>query len=219
MQNSTTAADMPEFPLPLGHSFGPQGGSLMWHDGRSLLHERQALARWQRAYRERINRRWGGQATGVYDGDTQKAVIDLQTRADLPRTGLVDPATWAAVWTHAPSPRPAPPKVEKVPGRVRSSTRKSWHYWRRFSTFEIRYGTDPALPPWWPGRPFGPHEKGWHVREIQTLLGLKDTGTFNADTQARVRGVQRMHHVPISGVVDGRTALLIDPGPWPEEDE
>ncbi len=191
----------------------------MWHDGRADLAEHQALAAWQDMYRQRINRRWQGKATGVYDAATQKAVVDLQTRAGLPRTGLVDPATWDAVWTCEVAARQKPPPVEKVPGRVKRATRKSWHYWRKFSTFQIEYGTDPNLPPWWPGRTFGPHEKGWHVREIQTLLGVKETGTYNQATQARVRGVQRVHDLPVSGVVDGRTALLIDPGPWPETDE
>lgn len=201
----------------------------MWHDGREFVNESRWLAAWQRTYRERVNRR-GADPTGVYDGDTQRAVRDVQTKCGLPVDGLLGPEVWAATWVYKPPPRekpPAVPAVEPMPrwkvaalknlkkGRVSS---KGWHYWRKFSNYRVQYGTDPDAPPWWPGRVFGRNEQGWHVREIQNLLGIKETGFFNADTDRRIRGLQCLHKVPESGVVDVRTALLIDPGPWPEDE-
>lgn len=222
MPDSTATTEVPAYPLPQGHSFGPRGGSIMWNDGRDEMYARLALAQWQRRYRENVNRGWKGDPSGVYDGHTQKAAVDVQKKLGLPVDGLIGPDTWAAVWAYAPPKRQQPPPVEKVRGRVRAlngHSRKSWHYWRKFSNWKIQYAQDPDLPPWWPGRPFGPHERGWHVREIQTLLSVPETGTYNKETVRRVRGVQRLHEIPVSGVVDARTALLIDPGPWPEKTE
>lgn len=208
---------MHPFPLPTGHVFGPPNGALHWHTGRDDLTDSQWLKVWQDAYRQKVNRSVRpDQIRPVFDGSVQAAVIDVQRRTGLPVTGLLDPDTWAAVWAYSPPQRVAPevPKQPKGGRQLRHGSRKSWDYWRRFSNHNIQYGEDPAAPPWWPGRPFGPHEKGWHVREIQELLDVKPTGTYNRDTQRRVAGVQRVNDLPVSGIVDRRTALLIDPGPW-----
>jgi hypothetical protein len=55
------------------------------------------------------------------------------------------------------------------------------------------------------------------VRQLQVLLDVKPTGVYNQDTEARVRGVQRVNELPVSGVVGLETAQLIDPGPWEVE--
>lgn len=201
--------------------FGPRNGPLHWVDGRDSVTASSWLQVWQREYRARFNRRLTpDQFQPVYNAVVQGAVLDVQRRTGLPATGLLDASTWAATWTWE-APKKVPPQVPKEPtgGRhLKPQSRKSWHYWRRFSNYQVQYGTDPDAPPWWPGRPFGRHEKGWHVREVQSLLGVKETGTFNADTQRRVAGLQRIRQHPVSGIVDLQTALLIDPGPWPETD-
>ncbi len=205
------------FPLPVGHVFGPAHGPLHWHDGRESLLESRWLAVWQSLYRQKFNRRLRpDQFSPTYDGLLQQLVIDVQRRTGQPTTGLLDMGTWDATWLYE---RPANPRPEvakeKTGGRqLRPQSKKSWHYWRRFSNYQVQYGTDPDAPPWYPGRPFGRHEKGWHVREVQQLLGIKETGTYNADTQARVRGLQRLADLPVSGIVDRATAAAIDPGPW-----
>lgn len=191
----------------------------MWHDGRHHMGDRQALRQWQWAYRQRV-RRDGPDDTGVFDGATQKAVIYLQKLTGQPVDGQIGPDTWAAVFTYQRPPRvkrdqPPPPSGPNV---IRHSKR-SWHYWRTFSSHGTSYATTPGAPPWYPGRPFGLHESGWHVREVQAHLGVKETGFFNHCTLRRVRGLQRLHRLPVSGIVDETTACLIDPGPWPELEE
>lgn len=86
--------------------------------------------------------------------------------------------------------------------------------WRAISSYKVKYGATSDAPPWYPGRPFAFPEEGWHVRELQAALGVKETGRFNRDTEARVRGLQQVAGHPVSGVVDAITACLIDPGPW-----
>lgn len=205
---------MHPFPLPAGHLFGPPNGAIHWHSGRDNLADGQWLRVWMDQYRRAVNRSVRpDQIRPVFDGYVQRAVVDVQRRTGLPVTGTLDPDTWAAVWTYSPPEKPPAPEVpkERTGGRKLTGVSKTgFDYWRRFSNWKVEYGADPAAPPWWPGRPFGPHEKGMHVRELQSLLGVKETGTMNRDTVARVRGLQRVNDLPVSGVVDVRTACLAD---------
>lgn len=146
--------------------------------------------------------------TGIFDGQTQRAAVKVQEAASLPVTGWIDRDTWEAVWT---AQRPAPVPVDLTPTKPKSISKEQWDYWRKTSKHNITYGKDPTDPPWYPGRPFGRHESGWHVREVQNLLGLKLTGIYNEDTARRVRGWQKMHGLPASGVMDSTTARRLDP--------
>lgn len=197
------------FPLPMGHMFGVSlSGDLRFHDPRYNIREAAYLRDWQTRYRSMW---WSGlDVTGRYDGPTQRAAVAVQKAASLPVTGWVDWATWDAVWT---SQRPVRPPEDPTPAKPKRISKEQWDYWRKTSAYDITYGKDENDPPWYPGRPFGRHERGWHVRELQNLLSLKPTGCFNEDTERRVRGWQRMHGLPASGVVDSPTARHIDPQP------
>lgn len=202
------------WPLPAGHRFGPKSGNITWHDGRGSLAEHQALKRWQETYRSRF---WHNfPVTGVYDAPTQAAVVAIQRLTGLPPDGLLGPDVWEAVRTAERPPRPKPPAPAPLkPGPPAGSGRKRALYWRRMSRYGVKYGQDPEAPPWWPGRPFGANERGFHVRELQELLGLKPTGFYNANTVRRVRGLQQLHDLPVSGICDLTLARLVDPPPWP----
>ena len=41
---------------------------------------------------------------GIYSATTEQAVVNFQTFNALPVTGRLDPATWAALLSHAPAP-------------------------------------------------------------------------------------------------------------------
>lgn len=211
---------MEPFPLPAGHVYGPPNGAIHWHSGRDNPFDGQWIRVWMDQYRQRINRGVRpDQIRPVFDGIVQAAVIDVQRLTGQPVTGTLGPDTWAAVWTYSPPQRPPvqqPPKAKKG---GRGVSRTGQEYWRSMSTFHVKYGEDPAAPPWWPGRPFGPHERGEHVRQLQVLLGVKPTGVYNRDTERRVRGVQRIGGLPVSGVVDKSTALTVDYGPWGNDGE
>lgn len=207
----------PPYPLPSGHAYGPGWlGNLSHHDGRSSLVDRSGLLVWQRRYRSAW---WSGlELTGQYDGGTQRAAVAVQKASALPVTGLVNRDTWEAVWTVQRPAKPAPaptPTAEPTPAQKASVTKRRWHHWRRMSAHGVDYGAERDTPAWWPGRPFGAHERGWHVREAQQLLGVKPTGVYNADTVRRVRGYQRMHAgLNPTGIMDLPTARHLDPGPY-----
>jgi hypothetical protein len=212
------------FPLQSGHLFGPATGDLRHHNGAQSLTDTRDLARWQRAYQQRINSTM--QVTGRFDGPTQKAAVQVQEWAGLPVTGTIDQATWEAVWTVVRPPRekpPTPPPMEELPSfrtierKVRVPNKATALYWKRYSRAGVEYGATPDAPYWYPGRPFGANEMGWHIRMCQQLLGLKQTGWFNRQLTVRVRGLQKIHDLPVSGIVDVKTACVIDPPPWPEE--
>lgn len=207
------------YQLQAGHLYGPTSGDLRYHSGADSLTDLRNLARWQRAYVERVQRGPRMQVTGRFDAPTQAAVVHVQQLAGLPVTGTIDQATWEAVWTverpkwvqPAPEPKPAG-SVRKLKGR----NKKANLYWRRYSQHDIAYGADPDAPYWYPGRPFALNERGWHVRMVQEILGIEPTGKFNHQTMRRVKGLQRLHDLPVSGIVDPATARVIDPPPWPE---
>jgi sortase A len=54
-------------------------------------------------------------------------------------------------------------------------------------------------------RPLGPGTTGSDVRELQRLLGMPVTGTFDANTTAAVLAFQRDHDLPQVGVVGSQT--------------
>lgn len=206
----------PPYPLPGGHAYGPTTGDLRYHNGRGSLTERSGLIAWQQRYRSAW---WSGlDVTGTYDGGTQRAAVAVQKASGLPVTGMVDADTWRAVWAvqrpakAVPEPVAEPTLTHK---RKSSVSKRRWHHWRRMSAAGIEYGMDPDAPMWWPGRPFGSHERGWHVREAQLLLGIKPTGVYNRDTVARVKGYQRMRPgLMPTGILDLPTARQLDPGPY-----
>lgn len=200
------------WPLPVGHRYGPQGFDLRNHNGHASIVDSAALQAWQNAYRHRIKR--CDLPPGYYDAVTQKAAIHVQELAGLPRTGLIDQDTWAAVFT-VERPVVAPPAEKKPPSArvLRLRTKRLKDYWRRVSQ-RVEFTADGSQPPWWPGRPFGPGEYGWHVETLQELVQARKTGLFNRETCARVRALRRIHGLPVSDVVDLPLAVALDPGPW-----
>lgn len=200
------------WPLPVGHRYGLQGLDLRNHDGRSSIREQQGLRAWQLAYRHRIKRTEF--PSGYYDGITQTAAADIQKKAGLAVTGMIDLDTWNAVWEWTRPPVvPPPPKAPPTKSQLRLRATKQKDYWRRVSA-RAEYVTDGSQPPWWPGRPFGPGEHGWYVEQLQELLQARKTGSFNRETASRVRAARRVHGLPVSDLVDFTLAVILDPGPW-----
>jgi hypothetical protein len=62
------------------------------------------------------------------------------------------------------------------------------------------------LSPRWYFRPLFPGDQGSDVALVQRKLGASITRTMDDSTVALVRGYQRLHGLPITGVVDGITA-------------
>jgi peptidoglycan hydrolase-like protein with peptidoglycan-binding domain len=200
--------EAPKYPLPLGHVFGLNRLAVHFHDGRGKL-DGVWLRQWQNRFCAAWRRPWM-HPSGVFDGDTQKAVVEVQKHVGLPVTGALGPREWAAVWTTAPpepKPKPAPQPKRKLSHKEK---RKRRAYWDRFSRWQVEPGSDPDAPEWFPGRPFGPHSKGEYVKEVQHLLGFKETGRYSIAMGKRVAGLQRVHELPESGLVDARTAQLVE---------
>jgi hypothetical protein len=65
-----------------------------------------------------------------------------------------------------------------------------------------------GVPAWWTA----PHKLGDVSQEVASLckrLGVRERVTFDADLDNRVRYVQHVHKLPITGVVDAATAKAI----------
>lgn len=199
--------DAPPYPLAQGHAFGlTRYGSVMIHDGKTDRKDQAAIRQWGATYKGRM-RRPRFEPTGQFDGTMQRAVAEVQKIAGLPVTGLLGPDEWALPWTLDPPKgayvRPGGEHAEKQKAQHRANVRD---YWRRYSKFDIHPGTDPTAPPWFPGRPFGQKEYGEHVKPVQHFFGMKENGRFCRLTAQHVRGFQRTRGLPISGIVDARTA-------------
>lgn len=208
-------SEIPQWQLAVGHRFGPSGYDLRNHDGRNSLPDSRALATWQHAYRQRIKR--VDLRIGVFDGATQAAALEVQRLAGLPATGIIDQDTWHAAWT-AERPKVEPPERKPATeaatkAQLKKGATKAKDYWRRVSN-RVEFVTDGTQPPWWPGRPFGPGEFGWHVEQLQRLLQARITGRYTKELGARIRALRRLHGLPVSDLVDMRLAVILDPGPW-----
>lgn len=199
------------WPLPVGHRYGPPGYDLRNHDGRTSVVESSALRAWQLAYRHRIKRQ--DFLFGYWCSVTQTAALDVQRLAGLPRLGCIDRDTYEAVWT-VTKPKVEPPaKPQPTKGQLRLRAKKQKDYWRRVSN-DVTFTVDGSQPPWWPGRPFGPGDQGWHVEALQDAIQARKTGVYNRETASRVRALRRLHGLPVSDLVDLALAVAIDPGPW-----
>jgi peptidoglycan hydrolase-like protein with peptidoglycan-binding domain len=205
--------EIPVFPLPAGHCFGPGAASdLRFHDGRTNPRDGLELVKWQKAYHG-LWRRPKGTVSGRYDADTQKAVKEVQTVLGVPVTGFLGATEWVAVWERVPPRKPKPEPSTRLADQpwVKKAKRKRFKdHMRKYSRWKVRPGSDPDAPFWFPGRCFGPGEDGPHVKRVQQLLGLKTTGLMNRDTVARLRGWQRANDLPVSGVVDAYQARLLE---------
>jgi peptidoglycan hydrolase-like protein with peptidoglycan-binding domain len=196
----------PPFPLPLGHTYGPNlFGSLMIHDG-SDWRDAANIRLWGSTYKGRIRRPMfqpGERFTGHY----QRAVAEIQRLVGLPATGLLGASEWPLPWTLE-----VPPARYVRPGGEHAERQRQQHkanvrdYWRRYSKFDIHPGSDPEAPPWFPGRPFGQFEYGEHVKPVQQFFGIPPNGRFTPRLAQKVRGFQRVNDLPVSGIVDARTA-------------
>lgn len=58
------------------------------------------------------------------------------------------------------------------------------------------------------------------VRVVQRALRLNPTGDLDEPTRASLRGTQRLYGLPVSGILDAATAIVIDGvRPWVVEEE
>ena len=65
------------------------------------------------------------------------------------------------------------------------------------------------MTPKWFRRELYGGETGRDVRTLQRLLMSPATGVYDDTTMAYIRGVQERGHLPMSGIVDSATAVLI----------
>lgn len=61
----------------------------------------------------------------------------------------------------------------------------------------------------WFHRTIFPGDQGADVATVQRILGMALTKEMDSETVARVRGLQRVHSLPITGVIDTPTALAV----------
>ncbi|MGY0232746.1 peptidoglycan-binding domain-containing protein [Longispora urticae] len=84
------------FPLGAGHYYGPHPKSdLQCHDGRDDVREWLMLMEWKRTY-SRLHEPLP--LNGQYDGPTQRAIMGLQDKHNIPATGYLTKETWDALW-------------------------------------------------------------------------------------------------------------------------
>ena len=97
----TERGPAPRFPLPGGHKFGPKAlvSDIRFHDPAGQPADQ--LTFWE--YQQEVRRRWfpDFRPNGMFDGDTQRAVVEIQRVSGLSLTGVVDADTWAATFTRS----------------------------------------------------------------------------------------------------------------------
>lgn len=65
------------------------------------------------------------------------------------------------------------------------------------------------MTPHWYQRPLGPGASGPDVETVQRLLHGWQTGTYDVETAARVRALQRRHGLDVTGVVSDVEAAVL----------
>ena len=94
----TERGPAPRFPLPGGHKFGPKAlvSDIRFHDPAGQPADQ--LTFWE--YQQEVRRRWfpDFRPNGMFDGETQRAVVEIQRVSGLSLTGVVDADTWGATF-------------------------------------------------------------------------------------------------------------------------
>lgn len=72
------------------------------------------------------------------------------------------------------------------------------------------------LPEWCPREIIFPGNEAdkQAVRLVQRVLRCQDTGEMNPETEASIRGFQRLHKIPATGMLNKETAWAIDRYRW-----
>lgn len=148
-------------------------------------------------------RRLGIGADGAFGHGTRRAVLAYQRKARLPRTGVLDKATWvrlvpsSAITRPRPAPTPAPPRVTpppvtKLPARVTT----------RYTSLK--------------NTRIGPGARGTAVRVLQKGLNVPSTGYFGPQTRTALVAFQRSRRLPATGRTDLKVwnRLEVRQFPW-----
>lgn len=205
--------DIPKFPLPAGHRYGFAPYDLQVHNGTESVTDQHYLRLWQATY-AKYDRDF--HPSGQYDGPTQRAAIATQRLCGLTVTGEVDPPTWDAVFSGALAPKPDPPRAKPAPfvlgpklaavvdteaeqrERARQRTRDSAAnkiLWRNRSRGEV---------PGWYTLP-----EAERIDKVRSILGMRP-GKRTADLTQRVKGIQRVAKLDVTGDLDPATAWVLD---------
>lgn len=206
--------DVPGFPLPAGHRYGAMGAyDSQVHDGSGTVQEQYFLKLWQREYakydRDMI-------PSGAYDGPTQRACIASQRACGLPITGDLDNLTWDAVFGGRLAPQRAtepasygrPTDLGKLASIVDTPDQKKARARERAQTSAVnkimyRNRHKGEAPDWYS------LDEAFRTAKVRAILGMVP-GKYTQELTARIKGVQRVGGLPVTGDLDKPTAWLLD---------
>ncbi len=114
--------------------------------------------------------------TGRFGKNTLATVTRVQRLNHLPVTGVLGPRTWALAWTG------------------------------RYTTAVAKPRPRPVAAPRWPGRYYsiGDHSlniRTWQLRMKARGAALTGSGQFGKNTLAVVKRIQRLNHLPATGIL------------------
>jgi hypothetical protein len=218
-----------KFPLDVGHFFGLNPFDVRCHTGEDNWVDEARIKAWQRAYCLKVDR--DQPVTGRFDGPTQRAVVRLQRSKGLPMTAVLDEDTWRALFevpnatlshAHDVAPTGVPLAQKDAPEGVSGASNLgtgvevvaavvSEEAPDSNRTPSETDETLPQAPDWFnSSSPVGMTSRGPIVRKIRSLLGMQVRETWSQDVSHKIRGLQKMHGLPVTGWVDTRTAVILD---------
>lgn len=153
----------------------------------------------------------GVTADGYFGTATRGALLRWQVNAGVPRTGVLDNATWARMAGEPPRPETVKtPTVASPPVTTRS--------------VDISPPTTPsvrspktvvtALTPY-KARRLSSGSRGPAVAAVQKALGVTGESRMRTRTVAAVRALQRAYRLPVTGVTDIKTWNRIEERAYP----
>lgn len=202
-----------KFPLPAGHWFGLNPYDVKVHDGNDSWADEANLKHWQRKFGLLWDREMP--VTGRFDGPTQRACLRIQHEFGLPVTAVLDEDTWRAMFDGpkgAVSAEHDVPVGGSTPERVEAPEAIQTPGTSPSPTMPSSPKDEETVPEWFnPAQgPVGPGSQGPTVRKIRVILGLQPRDVWSNPVSERIRGLQKLHSLPVTGWVDTRTAQVLD---------
>jgi peptidoglycan hydrolase-like protein with peptidoglycan-binding domain len=160
-------------PAPSGHAWP----GTYYGFGDNSVHIRQ----WQLQMKARGAPLTG---TGQFGKNTLTVVKRIQQLNHLPATGILGPVTWPLAWSGRYTNAPAAPARPSNPGTP----------------------AHPVVAPRWPGQYYSLGDHNVHIRQWQLRMKargapLTGTGQFGKNTLAVVKRIQRLNHLPATGIL------------------
>ena len=206
---TSTYNPVPTNSCNIGKSTAPAWGGTTFKPGNTY----RGLVCWQK---QMAGKGYSFTGTGYFGSHTLAAVHDVQSKAGIKQSDVIDAATWAAAWGKAATTTPTKPvttptKPVTTPTKPVTTPTKpvSEAVWPGLTAAACHVGA--AKAPAWPDESFTPGAYSKNLACWQMQMGhrgyasLVGVGYYGDNTLAAAKSIQNANHLGGTGLIGPKT--------------